>query len=376
MFKIINAEKAQASEIASLIMMAMDYDCCQHFAGEHHSLDDFHQMMTHLVQRTDSQYSYKNTLVAVTSKRDIAGCLTAYDGADLRRLRQAFVQAAREELGRDFSHMDDETTAGEFYLDSLAVKEQYRHHGIATALLREVIRREVSRQPVGLLVDLTHPWAERLYVALGFRFVNNAEWGGHQMKHLQFPCKCGWALSDPLLERYHDEEWGVPVHDERKHFELLLMESMSCGLSWLMMLKRREVFRKCFAQFDPKAVAAFTSADVDRIMATEGMIRSRRKIEGIIGNARAFVSIEEEWGSFDRYIWHFTNGQTRIYPDHQQHSCVRNELSDEVANDLKKRGFKYVGTVIIYSHLQAIGIINDHMATCFRYKAVSDGNSH
>lgn len=179
--------------------------------------------------------------------------------------------------------------------------------------------------------------------------------------------KCKWCLSDELSEKYHDEEWGVAVHDDQRHFEFLLMESMSCGLSWQMMLKRRDIFSTCFAQFDAAKVALFTEKDVERILQTERMIRSRRKIESIINNARCFMQVAQEFGTFDTYIWKFTNGQTWVYPSHQEEWCTHNELSDMVAKDLKKRGFKYVGSVIIYSHLQSIGLINDHAKDCYRY---------
>lgn len=183
--------------------------------------------------------------------------------------------------------------------------------------------------------------------------------------------KCFWCKDGGILEKYHDEEWGVPVHDERKHFMYLLMESMSCGLSWKMMLQRREAFREGFADFDYEKVADFGDADVERALKIPGMIKSERKIRAIINNAQQFIKIRKEWKSFDRYIWHFTEGKTMIYPEHQTEWCVRNELSDEIAKDLKKRGFKYLGSVIIYSHLQGIGIINDHMKNCFRYQQSS-----
>lgn len=185
--EIVGGRKEQAAEIASLIMEAMDYDCCQNFAGEAHTLEDFHRMMTALVSLDDSQYSYRNTLVALVDGQ-IAGCLVGYDGKDLRRLRKRFIEKAAEYLGRDFSGMDDETQAGEYYLDSLCVKKDFRKRGIATKLIREAISRHGS-QPVGLLVDHTHPWAERLYRAIGFEFVNETAWGGHAMNHLQYPAK-------------------------------------------------------------------------------------------------------------------------------------------------------------------------------------------
>lgn len=183
--EIIPARKEQAEEIASLIMEAMDLDCCQNFAGPHHTLDDFHGMMTELVAMDDSQYSYRGTLTAMDGDT-IAGILTGYDGKDLLRLRLRFIEAAKRWLGRDFSGMDEETQAGEYYIDSLCVKSEYRKRGIATSLIRATIAAH-GAQPVGLLVDHTHPWAERLYRAIGFRFVNETSWGGHAMRHLQYP---------------------------------------------------------------------------------------------------------------------------------------------------------------------------------------------
>ena len=373
-YKIERGTPEQAASIASLIMMAMDEDCCQYFAGPNHTLEDFHTMMTGLVRRDDSQYSYRNVLVAKTAKGDIAGIIVAYDGGQLHSLRKAFLQAAKEQLGGDFSNMADETQAGEYYIDSLAVKTEYRKQGIATALLYEMIRHHGTHQPVGLLVDLTHPWAERLYLSLGFRLVGSNTWGGHEMKHLQYPQRCPWAVGNKLLEKYHDEEWGVPVHAEKRHFEMLLLESMSCGLSWLMMLERREVFRQCFADFDPERVAAFTDDDIHRILSTEDMIHSPRKVQAMVNNAKAFLRVAREFGSFDQYIWHFTNGKTWIYPSHQKTWCTRNALSDEVAKDMKLRGFQYVGSTIIYSHLQSIGIINDHLNGCCRMQIPSQGD--
>lgn len=183
-YRIENALKTQASEIAWLIMEAMDYDCCRNFAGPHHTLDDFHTMLTELVEMEHSQYSYRNTLCAMVGDQ-LAGVLVSYDGKDLPNLRQAFISKAKERLGQDFSSMDEETQAGEYYLDSLCVKKEFRKRGIASALLREAISRH-GDQPVGLLVDVTHPWAERLYTSIGFRFVNETKWGGHEMRHLQF----------------------------------------------------------------------------------------------------------------------------------------------------------------------------------------------
>ena len=187
---IIPASAEQAESIASLIMMAMNHECCQNFAGPQHTLADFHRMMTTLVRREDSQYSYRNAWVALDDKTTddkpvVAGVIVGYDGADLRRLREAFLQAAKKYLDQDFSGMDDETQAGEYYIDSLAVDTRYRHQGLATLLLRKLIDQKGRKQPVGLLVDKGNPSAERLYRHLGFEYVNDTTWGGHEMRHLQ-----------------------------------------------------------------------------------------------------------------------------------------------------------------------------------------------
>ncbi len=184
---IRGARKDEAPLVATMIMEAMNHECCQNFAGNEHTLDDFHRMMTVLVGMERSQYSYQNTLVAEFGGV-VAGCLVCYDGALLRPLREAFIAAAREHLERDFSQMDDETQAGELYLDSLCVLSEYRNRGIATALLRSSIvkAREMDIPAVGLLVDKGNPSAERLYSSLGFRNVGETMWGGHGMKHLVY----------------------------------------------------------------------------------------------------------------------------------------------------------------------------------------------
>lgn len=188
--KIVPASIEQAESIASLIMLAMNHECCQNFAGPSHTLEDFHRMMTTLVRRDDSQYSYRNAMVALDDNTTnghpvVAGVIVGYDGADLHRLREAFLQAAKEFLDQDFRGMADETQAGEYYIDSLAVNESYRHQGLATLLLKKLIDQKGQRQPVGLLVDKGNPGAERLYRSLGFEYVNDTTWGGHEMRHLQ-----------------------------------------------------------------------------------------------------------------------------------------------------------------------------------------------
>lgn len=184
--------------------------------------------------------------------------------------------------------------------------------------------------------------------------------------------KCKWCQDGGLLEHYHDTEWGIPCHTDRKLFEYLLMEAMSCGLSWMLMLQKREIFRACFADFDYEKVAAYTEADISRAMEYPGMIRSRRKIEGIINNARCFISIQKEFGSFDEYLWQYTEGNTLIYQRNLDGEWLtKNELSDEIAADLKKRGFKFLGSTLIYSYLQGVGIINDHTPDCWMFDRIS-----
>ena len=182
---------------------------------------------------------------------------------------------------------------------------------------------------------------------------------------------CDWGFRFEALKTYHDTEWGIPVHDDRKQFEFLMMEAMQCGLSWELMIKKREIFRSCFDAFDFDKIAEYTDADIDRIMNTEGMIRSRRKIEAIINNAGCFQQIRSEYGTFDNWLWRFSGGKTILYMGHEKGKIpVSNSLSDEIAGELKKRGFKYLGTVTVYSHLQACGMINDHGEDCPCYKYI------
>ena len=185
MIEIREASKSQAAEIASLIMTAMTDDCCLYFCGEGYGLEDFRKMMTILVEREDSQYSYQNTLVAMDAEQ-VVGISVSYDGGCLHELRRAFIEAAKEQIGKDHSGMDDETQAGELYLDSLAVLPDYRRQGIARKLLLATKER-ANRQDlpcVGLLVDKDNPVGEALYTSVGFQYVNDNQWGGHPMKHL------------------------------------------------------------------------------------------------------------------------------------------------------------------------------------------------
>lgn len=184
---------------------------------------------------------------------------------------------------------------------------------------------------------------------------------------------CNWGHSTALNQTYHDQEWGIPVHDDKKQFEYLMMEALQCGLSWSIVLNKREVLRRCFNNFDYDQVAQYKVEDVARIMATDGMIKSRRKIEAIINNAKCFQQIRQEYGSFCHYIWNYTEGKTIIYDKHSEgYIPVSNGLSDKISKDLKRRGFKFLGTVTVYSHLQAAGLINDHDKHCPRYQYINN----
>lgn len=184
--------------------------------------------------------------------------------------------------------------------------------------------------------------------------------------------KCNWCKDGGINEEYHDKEWGIPLHDDRKHFEFLMMEVMQCGLNWTMMLKKRETFRKCFDDFDYEKIALYGDADIDRIMETGDMIKSIRKIRAVIDNARAYKKIIDEFGSFDEFLWGYSGYKSIIYENHRMVPVASNDLSDVVSKELKKRGFKYLGSITVYSHLQACGIINDHDIHCFRYRQIID----
>ena len=184
--------------------------------------------------------------------------------------------------------------------------------------------------------------------------------------------RCGWAEGNALLSEYHDREWGVPVHDDRQHFEFLILEAAQAGLSWLIVLRKREGYRKAFARFDFTKVAKFDEKDVARLVNDPGIVRNVLKIRSSIENARRFLEVRKEWGTFDKYLWGFVGGKPMVnkvglYRDLPPHT----ELSDAVSKDLKKRGFRFVGSTVIYAHLQAVGIVNDHEDGCFRKKKVS-----
>lgn len=180
--------------------------------------------------------------------------------------------------------------------------------------------------------------------------------------------RCPWCGDDPLYVRYHDEEWGTPVHDERTHFEFLLLETQQAGLSWRTILGKREAYRRAFANFEPERVALYSEKDIERLLQDPGLIRNRRKLEAAVANARAFLAIQAQYGSFDSWIWSFTNGQPVINRwETIAEIPARTELSDLISAEMKKAGFAFVGSVTIYAHLQAIGIVNDHLVSCFRH---------
>ena len=182
---------------------------------------------------------------------------------------------------------------------------------------------------------------------------------------------CQWKNSSAEMISYHDKEWGVPTHDDQKLFEYLLLESMQAGLSWALILRKRETLRSCFANFSPEKLATFTEEDIERIMHTENMIRSERKIRAMIQNAKAFLALQKEEGSFDAYLWSFSGGKSLCYQGHEKGNMPsKNALSEAISKDLKKRGFQYTGPVIVYSFLQACGVINDHEADCPCYRAL------
>lgn len=179
--------------------------------------------------------------------------------------------------------------------------------------------------------------------------------------------RCTWSEGiDPLYERYHDTEWGVPVRDDLKHFEFLLLESAQAGLSWWTILRKRENYRRAFAGFDPTKIARFDARAVTRLMQDAGIVRNRQKIEAAIGNARGFLEIQKEFGSFDAYVWPFVGGAPIMNRWRVQSDIpATTPESDALSKDLKKRGFKFVGSTIIYAHMQATGLVNDHLLSCF-----------
>jgi len=183
--------------------------------------------------------------------------------------------------------------------------------------------------------------------------------------------RCGWAGSDPLYVAYHDQEWGVPLHDDRGLFEFLILEGAQAGLSWATILKKRENYRAAFDNFDPSLVASYDELKVTQLLENAGIVRNRRKIEAAIQNARAFLLVQEEFGSFDAFVWRFVGGMPqrnawKVMAEIPAHTTE----SDAMSKDLIRRGFKFVGSTICYAHMQATGMVNDHIVDCFRYNQV------
>ncbi len=183
--------------------------------------------------------------------------------------------------------------------------------------------------------------------------------------------RCDWTGDDPLYRAYHDREWGVPVHDDRLLFEFLILEGAQAGLSWITILKKRDAYRAAFAGFDPEAVARFNERKVAELLANPGIVRNRLKVESAVTNARAFLKVREEFGSFDAYQWRFVDGK----PIRNAWRSIKEipactPVSDAMSRDLKRRGFRFVGSTICYAHMQAVGMVNDHIVDCFRYAIV------
>jgi DNA-3-methyladenine glycosylase I len=185
------------------------------------------------------------------------------------------------------------------------------------------------------------------------------------------PKRCFWCGDDPLYVRYHDTEWGVPAHDELRLFEMLILEGAQAGLSWITVLRKRDNYHRAMSGFDPQAVAQFSARKIETLMGDSGIIRNRAKLESAVTNARAFLDIQESHGSFDAYLWAFVDGQPKRNRFRSLEQVpASTPLSDTLSKDLKKRGFKFVGTTICYSYMQAVGLVNDHVTACFRHSEV------
>src|SRR5712691_5129046 len=178
--------------------------------------------------------------------------------------------------------------------------------------------------------------------------------------------RCPWCLGSEQYLRYHDEEWGVPVHDDRRLFEFLILEGAQAGLSWSTILNKRDNYRRAFARFDPEKVARFGAREVRKLLGDAGIVRNRLKIESAIGNARAFLEVRREFGSFDAYLWGFVDGRPLQNRRRMKQVPARTPVSDALSRDLKRRGFRFVGSTIVYAFMQAVGMVNDHLTNCFR----------
>jgi DNA-3-methyladenine glycosylase I len=184
--------------------------------------------------------------------------------------------------------------------------------------------------------------------------------------------RCGWVSHDnPLMIQYHDHEWGVPVHDDRRQFEFLVLEGAQAGLNWSIVLNKRDAYRRAFSDFDPAKVARYTEKRIEKLMLDTGIIRNRMKIESAVRNAKAFLAVQEEFGSFDAYAWRFVDGRPKLNKWKAMREIPATSAeSDALSKDLKRRGFTFVGSTIIYAHMQATGMVNDHIVDCFRYREI------
>jgi DNA-3-methyladenine glycosylase I len=188
---------------------------------------------------------------------------------------------------------------------------------------------------------------------------------------MEQPRRCPWAGTDPRMIAYHDEEWGVPVHDDRLLFEFLILEGAQAGLSWQTILNKRDAYREAFAGFDPARVARFDSRRIERLMGNPGIVRNRLKIESAVSNARAFLELQREAGSFDRFVWSFVGGSPKINRRRSlRNGPARARESDALSDALRQRGFRFVGSTICYAFMQATGLVNDHIVSCYRYREV------
>jgi DNA-3-methyladenine glycosylase I len=184
------------------------------------------------------------------------------------------------------------------------------------------------------------------------------------------PRRCPWPTDDPLYIRYHDQEWGVPLHDDRKLFEFLILEGAQAGLSWITILKKRESYRRAFSDFDPERVARYTPRRVEKLLGNPEIVRNRAKVKSAILNAQRYLEVQDQFGSFDTYLWDFVGGKPRQNRFRRLSQIPANTPeSDALSRDLKKRGFKFVGPTICYAFMQAVGMVNDHLVDCFRYRA-------
>lgn len=184
--------------------------------------------------------------------------------------------------------------------------------------------------------------------------------------------RCNWSVSSDLMMKYHDTEWGVPLHDDMKLFEFLMLEGFQAGLSWQIVLNKREAFRKAFDHFNPEIISMYDEKKILELLQNKSIIRNRQKIAACVNNARRFLNIRKEFGSFDNYIWRFVNYKPIVNSFAEQNQLpAKTPLSDKISADLKKRGFKFVGSTVVYAHMQATGMVNDHLTSCFRYHEVN-----